>query len=169
MRPFRSLYPGGFLTAALPGSSRRPWPSPNVARLGSPWPSRAMAHGAAGFASRYGPVARSPRGGLDAGLRRRAFPPDAASLLPAAWCLPGPDFHRQVDASLCSDQVINGTTSKRWAHRQPPCKGEAEARPDLSRYPPASIWCRLRTCTFLANAFGTAALTAPSTLGSPQK
>jgi hypothetical protein len=28
LRPCRSLYPGGFWTAALPGSPRRPWPSP---------------------------------------------------------------------------------------------------------------------------------------------
>src|SRR5438876_10419478 len=35
------------------------------------------------FTLRTGPLAR-PHGTLDAGLRRRAFPPDAASLLPGA-------------------------------------------------------------------------------------
>lgn len=39
-------------------------------------------NGAAGFASCYGPLSRSPTRAFDAGLRRRAFPPDAASLLP---------------------------------------------------------------------------------------
>ena len=37
---------------------------------------------AAGFASCYGPLSRSPTRAFDAGLRRRTFPSDAASLLP---------------------------------------------------------------------------------------
>jgi hypothetical protein len=41
----------------------------------------------------------SPARAFDTGLRRRAFPPDAASLLRASWQLPGPDFHRQVTTS----------------------------------------------------------------------
>ena len=36
LSPFRALYAGGFVDAASPGTSRRPWPSPVLARLGSP-------------------------------------------------------------------------------------------------------------------------------------
>jgi hypothetical protein len=80
-RPFRSLYPGGFIAAAHPGSSRLPWPSPSTPGSAPPL----QTNGAAGFASRYGPDrSHAPHGTLDAGHRRRAFPPNAASLLPGA-------------------------------------------------------------------------------------
>ncbi len=36
IRPFRCPYAGGFFGFALPGSSCRPWPSPQTSRLGSP-------------------------------------------------------------------------------------------------------------------------------------
>jgi hypothetical protein len=46
-------------------------------------PPRWLSNDAAGFASRYGPLSRSPyHRAFDTGLRRRAFPPNAASLLP---------------------------------------------------------------------------------------
>lgn len=90
MRPFRSLYPGGFMTAALPGSSRLPWPSPSIPWLGSPL-------SLAGLSSRGGRIrltlrtgrSLAPRRDFDAGLQRRAFPPGAASLLPGALVLTG--------------------------------------------------------------------------------
>lgn len=52
VQTFRSPYAGGFLGAALPSSSPRPWPSPNRARLGSLFvPAEAgMIYDAAGFA-----------------------------------------------------------------------------------------------------------------------
>jgi hypothetical protein len=52
VQTFRSPYAGGFLGAALPSSSPRPWPSPNGARLGSLFvPAEAgMIYDAAGFA-----------------------------------------------------------------------------------------------------------------------
>jgi hypothetical protein len=83
MRPFRSPYPGRFLTAALPGSSRRPWPSPQIPGLGSPLsPEGAKITGRQDSLHATDRPLAHPQGALDAGLRHRAFPPDAASLLP---------------------------------------------------------------------------------------
>jgi hypothetical protein len=55
---------------------------------------------AAGLASRYRPLSRSPNEAFDGGLRPDPFPDRAASLLPACWQLPGPDLHRQATTSL---------------------------------------------------------------------
>lgn len=33
------------------------------------------------------------------------FPPTPPACYPAPWHLPGPDSHRQADASLCPDQI----------------------------------------------------------------
>src|SRR6266545_4770820 len=81
-----SHYGGGFLGAAHPGSSRLPWPSPRYSGLGSPLvpSSRGWANTAADFASCCGPLGCFHHVAFDAGLRRRAFPPDAASLLPGS-------------------------------------------------------------------------------------
>jgi hypothetical protein len=85
MRPFRSPYPGRFLTAALPGSSRRPWPSPRIPGLGSPLsPEGAKITGRQDSHHATDRPLAHPQRALDAGLRHRAFPPDAASLLPGA-------------------------------------------------------------------------------------
>src|SRR5262249_14387567 len=72
-------YGGGFLGAAPSGSSRLPWPSPRYSRLGSPL----SPHGA-GLTPRQASLHAADRTvaptnvAFDAGLRRRAFPPDAA-------------------------------------------------------------------------------------------
>jgi hypothetical protein len=54
----------------------------NAARLSLSPPGGGKANDAAGFASRYGPFARSPKRAFDAGLRPDPFPDRAASLLP---------------------------------------------------------------------------------------
>src|SRR5262245_34556666 len=78
-------YGGGFLGAAPSGSSRLPWPSPCYSGLGSPL----SPHGA-GLTPRQASLHAADRTvaptnvAFDAGLRRRAFPPDAASLLPGS-------------------------------------------------------------------------------------
>src|SRR5215211_7846236 len=83
MRPFRSPYPGRFITAALPGSTRLPWPSPQIPGLGSPLsPEGAKITGRQDSHNATDRPLAHPQGALDAGLRHRAFPPDAASLLP---------------------------------------------------------------------------------------
>lgn len=47
-----------------------------------------------------------PQGAFDTAPRRRAFPPDAGSLLPGSWRLPEPDLHRLADTSLCAGHLI---------------------------------------------------------------
>jgi len=54
----------------------------NPARLSLAPPEGGKANDAAGFATRYGPFARSPKRAFDAGLRPDPFPDRAASLLP---------------------------------------------------------------------------------------
>ena len=74
---FRAPYAGESLTAALPGSSPRPWPSPWIRRLGSPlFPRRRLR-----FMLRTASLLPHERA-FDAGLRPRPFPDEAASLLP---------------------------------------------------------------------------------------
>jgi hypothetical protein len=75
--------PREVLDRCNPGSTRLPWPSPQIPGLGSPSSPegakitrRQDSHHATDR-----PLAH-PQGMLDAGLRHQAFPPDAASLLP---------------------------------------------------------------------------------------
>jgi hypothetical protein len=78
-------YAEEFLAAAIQELHRFHGLHPDPEGLGSPLchPHRQLSNDAAGFALRYGPLSRSPyHRAFDTGLRRRAFPPDAASLLP---------------------------------------------------------------------------------------
>ena len=82
--------PRGVLDRCTPGSTRLPWPSPRIPGLGSPL-SRERASVTRRQDSHHitdRPVA-PPNGAFDTGLQRRAFPPDAASLLPGALALTG--------------------------------------------------------------------------------
>ncbi len=101
------------MDAASPGASRRPWPSPVFARLGSPLlPLR-------GLTCRRGRLHLSLQTGelLDPlkGLCRDASPVGsrlaAAVSYRAAWSLPGPDFHRLVSVSLHKVTVSSISTS----------------------------------------------------------
>jgi hypothetical protein len=68
---------------AFPGLRRLPWPSPWIQRLGTPLSlCRVSVTGLQGSLDAAGWSVAPPKGAFDAGLRRRAFPPDAASLLP---------------------------------------------------------------------------------------
>jgi hypothetical protein len=139
LSPFRALYAGGFFSAASPGASRLPWPSPNPAGLGSPLlPFR-------GKPCRRGRLHVMLRTGeslaLHRGLRHDASPVGSrlavAVSYRAAWTLPEPDSHRLVDVrlpennplpplpsfrglSLPGHSRIQGQTSSRewreWAH-----------------------------------------------------
>jgi hypothetical protein len=89
---FRAPYAGESLTAAPPGSSPLPWPSPRSQggwALPCPPPRGRLSNDAAGFASCYGPHRRSPCRAFGAGLRPCPFPGEAASPLPglpvAGW------------------------------------------------------------------------------------
>lgn len=46
-----------------------------------------------------------PKGLSTLGFDAGRFPPTPPACYPAPWRLPGPDFHRQADTDLCSDQV----------------------------------------------------------------
>jgi hypothetical protein len=119
VRPFRSLYPGGFLTAALPGSSRLPWPSPFHPRLGSPL-SRSRGLKLTGRQDSLHATDRSlarPHGTLDAGLQRRAFPPGAASLLPGALALTGTGLSPAGGCELrFGSDHVTASPPNLWAH-----------------------------------------------------
>ena len=96
-----------------PGSPRLPWPSPSTPGSAPPL----QTNGAAGFASRYGPDrSHVPTGRLTLGSDAGRFPPTPPACYPASWHLPGPDSHRQANASLRPDQITECNTSELWAH-----------------------------------------------------
>jgi hypothetical protein len=74
-----------------------------VARLSLAPPHGGYVNGAAGFASCYGPSGCFPHGAFDAGLRRRAFPPDAASLLPGLLAATRTGLPPASDGELATD------------------------------------------------------------------
>src|SRR5713226_3165933 len=57
-----------------------------------------------------------PDGAFDAGLRRRAFPPDAASLLPGLLAATRTGLSPAGDDELAMDQVISKHHLHLWAH-----------------------------------------------------
>jgi hypothetical protein len=112
-------YAGRFLGAALPGSSPLPWPSPGLprARLLLLRP-QAGANDAAGFASRCGPLSRSPNRAFDAGLRPGQFPDRAASLLPGLLAATRTGRTPAGDDELALDQVTSQHHLQLWAHEE---------------------------------------------------
>src|ERR1700691_3619240 len=121
---FRAPYAGEFLTAAPPGSSPLPWPSPRFreARHSLARPERRLSNDAAGFASCYGPHHRSPSyRASDAGLRPRPFPDEAASLLPGLLAATRTGLPPAGDDELTNSKIHHGITSRchlplYWAH-----------------------------------------------------
>jgi hypothetical protein len=78
-------------------------------------PYRGSCNDAAGFAYRYGPLSRSPKGALDAGLRPDPFPDRAASLLPGLLAATRTGLTPASDDELMSvSYSIN--TPRLWAH-----------------------------------------------------
>jgi hypothetical protein len=132
VRTFRSPYAGRFFQAASPRSSPVPWPSPCRKGLGSAsfLRERRTCYDAAGFASSYGPHARStPNGAFVVTLRRFGSLLAPATSYTAAWSLPWPDLHRLVEHSfqdalrpqVCGIQrSYGGTFVKRPAFIGPP-------------------------------------------------
>jgi hypothetical protein len=74
-----------------------------AARLSLAPPHGGYVNGAAGFASCYGPSGCFPHRAYDAGLRRRAFPPDAASLLPGLLAATRTGLPPASDGELTTD------------------------------------------------------------------
>jgi hypothetical protein len=137
----RAPYAGKSLTAALPGSSPLPRPSPRFreARHSLARPERRLSNDAAGFAPCYGPHRRSPlHRAFDAGLQPGLFPDQAAACYRASWQLPRPDFHRQATTSLRTRRstvafYITVSPPFCWAHEKgslvpgPACASECIA------------------------------------------
>ena len=61
----------------------------------------------------------SPNGAFDAGLRRRAFPPDAASLLPGLLAATRTGLTPAGNDELVMDQVTSRHHLHLWAHALP--------------------------------------------------
>jgi hypothetical protein len=90
------------MDAASPGASRRPWPSPVFARLGSPLlPLRGLPcrRGRLHVMLRTGELL-DPLKGLCHGASPVGSRLAAAVSYRAAWSLPGPGFHRLVSVLL---------------------------------------------------------------------
>ena len=103
---FRAPYAGRSLGAAL--QALHPFHGLRRDNRGSapPVPARRRRpNDAAGFASRYGPLSRSPQGAFDAGLRPGPFPDQAASLLPGLLAATRTGLAPAGDNELMSDQV----------------------------------------------------------------
>jgi hypothetical protein len=132
---FRAPYAGESLTAALPGSTPLPWPSPRIrgARHSlHPALTGETSNDAAGFASCYGPHRRSPfTGPLTLGSDPARFPAEPPACYRASWQLPGPDSHRQATTSLRTRRTTMAVTSQRylpfcWAHEKPGLKHDIQ-------------------------------------------
>jgi hypothetical protein len=100
----------------------------NAARLSLSPPEGGKANDAAGFASRYGPLARSPKRAFDAGLRPDPFPDRAASLLPGLLAATrtgltpaGDDEHERILDLHHSVSILLGALAE--PHRQGPQTG----------------------------------------------
>jgi hypothetical protein len=100
---FRAPYAGEFLTAAPPGSSPLPWPSPWLRGLGTPLP---RPHRREWSRRRRLRVMLRTASSLPlTGLLTLGFDPARFQTRPpacyqASWQLPGPDSHRQATTSL---------------------------------------------------------------------
>ena len=106
---FRAPYAGEFLTAALPGSSPLPWPSPRFreARHSLARPEGRLSNDAAGFASCYGPHRRSPRKGF---CRWAPAPPVSRRNRQPATGPPG----------SYPDRTHTGRRRRAYEHEEPP-------------------------------------------------
>jgi hypothetical protein len=107
---FRAPYAGEFLTAAPPGSSPLPWPSPRFreARHSLARPEGRLSNDAAGFASCCGPHLRSPQ----RGFRRWApTPPVSRRSRQPATGPPG----------SYPDRTYTGRRRRAYEHEETPC------------------------------------------------
>jgi hypothetical protein len=121
-RAFRAPYAGKSLGAAIQGSPPLPWPSPRQPGLGSSSSPPKAGWVTARQASLHA-TDRSlapPKGAFDAGLRRRAFPPDAASLLPGLLAATRTGLPPAGNDELMLDQVTSINHPQLWAHAATP-------------------------------------------------
>src|SRR5215211_8849138 len=101
-----------------PGSPPLPWPSPRQPGLGSS-SSPPKAGWVTARQASLDATDRSlapPKGAFDAGLRRRALPPDAASLLPGLLAATRTGLPPAGNDELMLDQVTSNNHLQLWAH-----------------------------------------------------
>src|SRR6266513_3988920 len=111
MDTFRAPYAGESFTAAPPGSSPLPWPSPRSRRARHSLfpPEGRLSNDAAGFALCYGPHPRFPfHRAFDAGLRPRPFPDGTASLLPGLLAATRTGLSPASDDELTNTKIHHG-------------------------------------------------------------
>ena len=100
VQAFRSPYAGGFLGAATPSSSPRPWPSPGFQGLGSlltPRIPRAVLRRCRIRITLRTACLLDPKRAFVVALRRFGSLLAPATSYTAAWSLLWPDSHRQVE------------------------------------------------------------------------
>ena len=100
VQAFRSPYAGGFLGAAIPSSSPRPWPSPGFQGLGSlltPRIPRAVLRRCRIRITLRTACLLDPKRAFVVALRRFGSLLAPATSYTAAWSLLWPDSHRQVE------------------------------------------------------------------------
>src|SRR5215472_6720092 len=114
-RTFHAPYGGGFLGAALPGSSRLPWPSPWYSGLGSPLSLSGWSYAAAGFAWMLRTARLLPPTRLSTlGFNARRFPLTSPACYQAPWRLPGAGL-----APAGGDELTGYALSDHPAHLHP--------------------------------------------------
>jgi hypothetical protein len=120
----------------------------NAARLSLSPPEGGKANDAAGFASRYGPFARSPKRAFDAGLRPDPFPDRAASLLPGLLAATrtgltpaGDDEHERILDLHHSVSILLGALAE--PHRQALNRGYVLSPLVGTSPPPGRGWSAL--------------------------
>jgi hypothetical protein len=84
-----------------------------------PTPTGETSNDAAGFASSYGPLSRSPTRAFDAGLRPDPFPDRAASLLPGLLAATRTGLPPAGDDELTTQDELHTHLQVRWAHERP--------------------------------------------------
>ncbi len=157
---FRAPYAGESFTAALPGSTPLPWPSPRSKGLGTPCtpPSRAGLV-TTPQASRYATdrIVAPPYRAFDAGLRPGPFPDRAASLLPGLLAATRTGLSPASGDELTDTKIHHGARSwchlpSCWAHRKS-ALGTLARRgaltcgntvPSASETRVSASWCRSR-------------------------
>ena len=126
VQAFRSPYAGGFLGAAIPSSSPRPWPSPRFQGLGSLFAPHEYA-GSFLRRCRIRITLRTaclldPKRAFVVALRRFGSLLAPATSYTAAWSLLWPDSHRQVKYGFQDARDLK-RLRLRLAHPVPPTTG----------------------------------------------
>jgi hypothetical protein len=131
VQAFRSPYAGGFLGAAIPSSSPRPWPSPGFQGLGSlltPRIPRVVLRRCRIRIALRTACLLDPNRAFVVALRRFGSLLAPATSYTAAWSLLWPDFHRLVEYDFQDARDLK-RLRLRLAHPAPPASPRLTAKP----------------------------------------